>query len=96
MVSHFEVCQFHVADYSSLFVCHFQFCLFHLAHFSYNLVGRFQVCQFQVCHFPRPQYFQCFNVNVQQCVADRSGLVVSAADYGVRGPKFESHRERLC
>jgi len=28
--------------------------------------------------------------------AGRSGLVVSASDCGVRGPKFESHRGRLC
>jgi len=26
----------------------------------------------------------------------RSGLVVSASDCGVRGPRFESHRGRLC
>jgi len=28
--------------------------------------------------------------------AGRSGLVVSASDCGVRGPRFESHRRRLC
>jgi len=28
--------------------------------------------------------------------AGRTGLVVSVSDCGVRGPRFESHRGRLC
>ena len=37
---------------------------------------------------------QCKPRNYQ--VIYRSGLVVSTSDCGVRGPRFESHRRRLC
>ena len=33
---------------------------------------------------------------VAPMVTGRSGLVASASDCGVRGPRFESHRGRLC
>ena len=32
----------------------------------------------------------------RRLVASRSGLEVSASDCGVKGPRFESHRGRLC
>ena len=43
------------------------------------------------------QFFITHRRKVQTyAYAGRSGLVVSASDCGVRGPRFESHRGRLC
>ena len=35
-------------------------------------------------------------MNANYAVAGRSGLVVSASDCSVKGPRFKSHRRRLC
>jgi len=69
-------------------------------HFCWLLVVGSQITQWKKCKknlkllLTSPKY--CLSCCVLTTVAIRSGPVASAFDCGVRGPKLESHRRRLC